>query len=193
LAKKLEEKRLKFIATDLQGLTIIEPKPFHDSRGYFFESYHKKLFQENGIEAEFVQDNISFSKQGTLRGLHFQRPPHSQGKLVRVTQGLVFDVAVDIRASSPTFGRWFGLELSEENQKALYIPPGFAHGFYVLSAQAQFTYKCTAYYAPQSESGILWNDPAINILWPLTGVPILSAKDQQLPELSKAEVHFEWS
>jgi len=183
---------LNLITTPL-GVIIIEPEIFRDARGYFMESYQKALFQRHGIAAEFVQDNISFSKKGTLRGLHFQRPPHNQGKLVRVTQGAAFDVAVDIRPDSPSFGLWFGLELSEANHKAMYIPPGFAHGFYVMSDSAQFTYKCTAYYAPQSESGIFWNDPAIGIRWPLTVPPTLSERDQRLPMLANADVHYDWN
>ncbi|NLP09741.1 dTDP-4-dehydrorhamnose 3,5-epimerase [bacterium] len=179
---------MRFIQTKIAGVVIIEPAVFSDSRGYFMESYQKKIFLDNGIDADFVQENISFSRKGTLRGLHFQRSPHSQGKLVRVTLGCVYDVAVDLRARSSTFGRFFGLELSEENHRALYIPPGFAHGFYVLSDRAQFSYKCTAYYAPHSEGGVRWNDPVIGVPWPLDGPPLLSRKDEQLPLLADAEV-----
>lgn len=179
---------MRFIQTKIAGLVIIEPAVFSDSRGYFMESYQKKIFLDNGIDAEFVQENISFSLKGTLRGLHFQRSPHSQGKLVRVTLGCVYDVAVDLRAQSSTFGRFFGLELSEENHRALSIPPGFAHGFYVLSDRAQFSYKCTAYYAPHSEGGVRWNDPAIGVPWPLDGPPLLSPKDERLPLLADAKV-----
>lgn len=183
---------MKFIATELPGLYVIEPQVFYDSRGYFLESYQKTLYQQNGIDADFVQDNTSFSVKGTLRGLHFQRPPFAQAKLVRVTQGAVWDVAVDIRRQSPTFGRWFGLELSEANHKAMFIPIGFAHGFCVLSDTAQFTYKCTQYYAPQSESGIIWNDLTLAIQWPLKEAAIISAKDLLLPELKNADVNFDW-
>ncbi|OPZ73550.1 MAG: dTDP-4-dehydrorhamnose 3,5-epimerase [bacterium ADurb.Bin478] len=179
---------MRFIQTKIAGLVIIEPAVFSDSRGYFMESYQKRIFLDNGIDADFVQENISFSRKGTLRGLHFQRSPHSQGKLVRVTLGCVYDVAVDLRAQSATFGRFFGLELSEENHRALYIPPGFAHGFYALSDRAQFSYKCTAYYAPHSEGGVRWNDPTIGVPWPLDGPPLLSLKDEQLPLLADAKV-----
>ena len=179
---------MRFIQTKIAGLVIIEPAVFSDSRGYFMESYQKRIFLDNGIDAEFVQENISFSLKGTLRGLHFQRSPHSQGKLVRVTLGGVYDVAVDLRARSSSFGQFFGLELSEENRRALYIPPGFAHGFYVLSDRAQFSYKCTSYYAPHSEGGVRWNDPAIGVPWPLDGPPLLSPKDERLPLLTEAKV-----
>jgi dTDP-4-dehydrorhamnose 3,5-epimerase len=181
---------LQFIKTAIPDLYVIEPRVFKDQRGYFMESFQKKLFEDNGIAAEFVQDNISFSVKGTLRGLHYQLPPDEQGKLVRVTQGSVFDVAVDIRRDSPSFGRWFGLELSEENKKAMYIPPGFAHGFYVLTDTAQFTYKCTAYYSPKSERGIIWNDMEIGVEWPLSIEPIISAKDLILPALAAADITF---
>ncbi len=183
---------MNFLATELPGVIVIEPRVFHDNRGYFLESFQKKLYQQNGIDVDFVQDNISFSVQGTLRGLHYQRPPHAQAKLVRVTRGVVWDVAVDIRRHSPTFGRWFGLELSEANHKAMFIPMGFAHGFCVLSDTAQFCYKCTDYYAPQSEGGIIWNDPTIAIQWPSMGSPIISAKDLQLPDLKNADINFDW-
>lgn len=183
---------MQFIKTAIADLYMVEHRVFSDERGYFMESFQKKLFQDNGITAEFVQDNISFSLKGTLRGLHYQLPPAEQGKLVRVTQGAVFDVAVDIRRGSPTFGRWFGLELSEENKMAIYIPPGFAHGFYVLSDTAQFTYKCTAYYSPRAERGIIWNDPTIAIDWPLSVEPIISAKDRILPKLAEADITFHY-
>jgi dTDP-4-dehydrorhamnose 3,5-epimerase len=181
---------VQFIKTEIPGLVILEPRVFADDRGYFMESYQKKKFKDHGIDIDFTQDNISFSVKGTLRGLHYQLPPHCQTKLVRVTQGAVFDVAVDIRRGSPTFGRWFGVELSESNKRALYIPDGFAHGFCVLSETAQFTYKCSNYYAPQLDRGIIWNDPIIAIQWPLAQPPIVSAKDQKLPLLSEAENTF---
>lgn len=171
---------MKAIATDIPDLLIIEPKVFGDSRGFFFESFNKRMFREiTGIDAEFVQDNHSRSARGVLRGLHYQiKQP--QGKLVRVVRGKVFDVAVDLRRASPTFGKWFGLELSEDNHRQLWIPPGFGHGFVVLSDSADFLYKTTDYWAPEHERCIIWNDPELGIAWPLDGIsPQLSAKDQQ--------------
>lgn len=182
---------MKFFNTELADIILIEPRVLSDGRGSFMEIYNKRVFHENGIDVEFVQDNVSVSAKGTLRGLHYQLEPQAQGKLVRVVKGSVFDVAVDIRRGSPSFGRWFGLVLSEENKKALYIPPGFAHGFYVLSEIAEFTYKCTALYAPQLDRGILWNDPVIGINWPITaGELILSEKDRNLPGLANAEINY---
>jgi len=178
---------LRFIQTKIAGLVIIEPAVFSDSRGYFMESYQKRIFLDNGIDADFVQENISFSRKGTLRGLHFQRSPHSQGKLVRVTLGCVYDVAVDLRAQSATFGRFFGLELSEENHRALYIPPGFAHGFAALTDDVRLMYKCTAEYNPQADAGIRWDDPEIAITWPLDH-PIVSEKDAKLPFLKQVDI-----
>ena len=166
----------------LQGLIIIEPKVFKDERGYFFETFQQQRYAELGIPA-FVQDNISHSKKHVLRGLHFQHP-HGQGKLVSVTRGSVFDVVVDIRRSSPTFGKSFAITLSDENHSQMFIPAGFAHGFCVLSDEADFSYKCTDYYAPQCEHGIAWNDPQLNIAWP-TQHPLLSPKDQQYPSLNE--------
>ena len=166
---------MKFIQTPLSDLVVIEPKVFADSRGFFMEIFHAKKFLCAGIEANFVQDNHSVSEKGTLRGLHYQLP-HAQGKLVRVTEGSVFDICVDIRHGSPTFGRWFGIEISAENKKELWIPPGFAHGFCVTSRKASFLYKCTDYYTPSAEHTLLWNDPELNINWPLEN-PILSEKD----------------
>ncbi len=163
-------------AGPLEGLLIIEPRVFSDDRGYFFEAYQQARYQAAGIPT-LIQDNTSLSKRNVIRGLHYQLPPHAQGKLVGVTMGAVWDVAVDIRVSSPTFGQWFGIELSDKNHKQLYIPPGFAHGFCVLSDEAQFYYKCTDVYAPNCEGGILWNDPKLNIPWPVTQ-PILSPKDE---------------
>jgi dTDP-4-dehydrorhamnose 3,5-epimerase len=182
---------MKFIETKLKGLWIIEPKIFRDSRGFFMESYHYKKFSENGIHETFVQDNISRSIKGTLRGLHYQLAPNGQGKLVRVTEGVVFDVAVDIRIDSPTFGHWFGYILSAENRHALYIPPGFAHGFCVLTDEAEFTYKCTDFYVPEAERTIVWNDPQIGIEWPIApDLQLMSEKDRKAPPLSKAEINF---
>jgi len=182
---------MKFIKTKIQGLWIIEPRVFVDARGFFMESYNRRKFWENGIYEEFVQDNISRSIKGTLRGLHYQLSPHSQGKLVRVTEGAVFDVAVDLRLGSSTFGKWFGYTLSAENRHALYIPPGFAHGFCVLTEEAEFTYKCTTFYAPEAERSIIWNDPQISIEWPITpDLRLMSEKDKKAPTLDKAEINF---
>jgi dTDP-4-dehydrorhamnose 3,5-epimerase len=172
--------------TDIADVFIFKPKVFGDTRGFFMESFNHKAFCEAvGGQHNFVQDNHSRSARGVLRGLHFQKPPHAQGKLVRVTQGSVFDVAVDIRRASPTFGRWVGLELSGENHHQLWIPPGLAHGFLVLSETADFLYKTTDYYAPQSEGSVCWNDPDLAIAWPDVGMlPQLSAKDASAPRLA---------
>jgi dTDP-4-dehydrorhamnose 3,5-epimerase len=162
--------------TPLPGVLVVEPKKYGDPRGFFMETWRMDRCAEAGIATEFVQDNASRSVKGTLRGLHYQ-DPHAQGKLVRVTAGSVFDVAVDIRIGSSHYGKWYGCELSEENALQLWVPPGFAHGFYVLSDTADFAYKCTEYYHPEAEHTILWNDPSIGIAWPLDGDPLLSAKD----------------
>jgi dTDP-4-dehydrorhamnose 3,5-epimerase len=174
----------------IPDVLLIEPKVFGDARGFFYESFNGKAFDEAvGHHVEFVQDNHSRSSKGVLRGLHYQLPPHAQGKLVRVTRGAVFDVAVDIRKNSPYFGQWVGAELSEDNQKQLWVPPGFAHGFVVTSDSADFLYKTTAYYASQFERSIAWNDPALGIQWPVRDLEVkLSAKDQQGPPLAQAEV-----
>lgn len=173
-----------FIKTEIDGMFIVEPTVFGDDRGYFLETYHYDEFKKAGIDAVFVQDNQSKSKRGVLRGLHFQtkRP---QGKLVRVIKGKVFDVGVDLRKNSPTFGKWVGAVLSDENKRQLYIPAGFAHGFLVLSDEAEFVYKCTDFYDPQNEGGIIYNDPDININWPISGDMeiLLSQKDRALPSL----------
>jgi len=173
--------------TPIDGMLILEPKVFGDARGFFFESFNARDFaQATGLECNFVQDNHSKSSQGVLRGLHYQ-VQHAQGKLVRVTQGAVFDVAVDIRRESKTFGQWFGLELSADNKKQLWIPPGLAHGFLVTSESAEFLYKTTDYYHPEHERSLLWNDPAIGIDWPLqrlSGPPLLAAKDAHAPTLA---------
>ena len=172
--------KIKVTPCDIDGLYVIEPKVFGDERGYFVETYNKQEFAANGLDMEFVQDNQSKSKKGVLRGLHFQKQ-HPQGKLVRVLSGEVFDVAVDIRKGSDTYGKWFGVVLSEENMKQFYVPEGFAHGYYVLSDTAVFSYKCTDFYHPEDDGGILWNDPEIGIQWPVEdGVEVvLSEKDQR--------------
>jgi dTDP-4-dehydrorhamnose 3,5-epimerase len=174
--------------TSLPGVLLIEPKVFGDARGFFLESWNRKTFAGLGLDLDFVQDNHSRSGKGVLRGLHYQLND-PQGKLVRVTQGRVFDVAVDMRRGSPHFGQWTGHELSAENHHMLWIPPGFAHGFLVLSESADFLYKTTAYYAPQWDRGVRWDEPEIGIEWPLEGTPTLSGKDQVLPLLKDAEVY----
>ncbi|MDB5350561.1 MAG: dTDP-4-dehydrorhamnose 3,5-epimerase [Planctomycetota bacterium] len=169
------------IETALPGVLILEPRVFRDARGYFLETWNQARYAELGMPEKFVQDNMSFSARGVLRGLHYQHP-HGQGKLVSVIQGEVFDVAVDIRIGSPSFGEWVGVTLSDENHRSLYIPPGFAHGFVVLSATALFSYKCTEYYAPTCEASLIWNDPDLAIAWP-ESTPDLSPKDLAAPRL----------
>jgi dTDP-4-dehydrorhamnose 3,5-epimerase len=179
---------MKTIPTAIPGVLILEPKVFGDARGFFFESFNQRVFQQTtGLDVQFVQDNHSRSARGVLRGLHYQIQ-QPQGKLVRVVRGAVFDVAVDLRRSSPTFGRWVGVELSEENHRQVWIPPGFAHGFVVTSEAADFLYKTTDYYAPEHERCIAWDDPAIGIQWPLAEAPQLSVKDQAGLPLGAAEV-----
>jgi dTDP-4-dehydrorhamnose 3,5-epimerase len=168
--------------TPIEGLLIIEPQVFTDPRGYFYESYNKEKFVAAGINIEFVQDNQSLSQKGIVRGLHFQAPPFDQGKLVRVIQGAVLDVAVDIRKNSPTYGQNFSIELSAQNRTMFYIPPGFAHGFETLEDNTIFLYKCTDVYNKQSEGGLLWNDPELGIKWQ-TSNPLISDKDKILPLL----------
>ncbi|QNQ21000.1 dTDP-4-dehydrorhamnose 3,5-epimerase [Kosakonia sp. SMBL-WEM22] len=171
---------MNVIKTDIPDVLIFEPKVFGDERGFFFESFSQKVFEEAvGRKVEFVQDNHSKSAHGVLRGLHYQLEPYAQGKLVRCVVGEVFDVAVDIRKDSPTFAKWVGVNLSAENKRQLWIPEGFAHGFLVLSETAEFVYKTTNYYHPESDRGIIWNDKNINIEWPLQYPPILSKKDLQ--------------
>lgn len=179
---------MEIVESPLKGLLLIKPKIFGDSRGYFFESYQKERYQKMGIPCDFVQDNMSSSQKGVLRGLHFQHK-HSQEKLVTVSRGIVFDVAVDIRKGSPTFGQSYCVILSDENHWQLYIPKGFAHGFYVMSETADFHYKCSDYYYPEFESGIIWNDPALKIEWPFnTSIePVLSAKDQKYSTLKETD------
>ena len=176
------------IPTELPGLLIIEPKVFGDARGFFFEGYQRDRYRAAGIDAEFVQDNFSRSCRGTLRGLHYQIS-QPQGKLVHVTRGEVFDVAVDMRRSSSTFGRSVGVLLTEENHRQVYVPPGFAHGFCVVSESADFAYKCTTFYDPSDERTLLWSDPALHIHWPDTGSRILSPKDERGKPLSEAETY----
>jgi dTDP-4-dehydrorhamnose 3,5-epimerase len=179
---------LKFVPTALPEVVLIEPQVHGDERGFFMETWHRERFARAGIHGDFVQDNHSRSVRGTLRGLHFQLE-RVQGKLARVTTGEVFDVAVDVRRSSPTFGRWVGARLSAANRLALWLPPGFAHGFLVLSDFADFLYRCTDYYDPASERAVLWNDPAIGIEWPLEpgAAPILSAKDAAARPLARVD------
>ena len=181
---------MKFVPTDLPDVIRIEPTVHGDERGYFMETWHAQRFHEAGIDGEFVQDNFSHSSKGTLRGLHYQIE-HAQGKLVRVVQGEVYDIAVDLRKSSPQYGQWVGEVLSAENKHQLWVPPGFGHGFLVLSETAEFEYKCTDYYAPNFERAIRWDDPDIGIEWPLLDgqQPILSSKDADAPFLSDAETY----
>lgn len=180
---------MKIIDTKIADVKILEPRVFGDSRGFFLESWNKKTFRDAGLPGEFVQDNHSRSAQGVLRGLHYQ-VKQPQGKLVRVTQGEVFDVAVDIKKSSPTYGQWVGVHLSAENHRLFWVPPGFAHGFYVISESADFQYKCTDYYAPEYERSLLWNDPSLGIEWPLVDgeVPTLSDKDAECSLLADLDV-----
>lgn len=182
---------MKIIDTSISDVKIFEPKVFGDERGFFFESFNKKIFEEaTGQKAEFVQDNHSKSTQGVLRGLHYQQHPMAQGKLVRVVQGEVYDVAVDIRKLSPTFGQWVGVHLSAENKRQLWIPEGFAHGFLTLTDSAEFLYKTTNYYAPELEAAINWNDPSLAIKWPRTKDIKVSSKDEAAPLFIDA-IYFE--
>ena len=180
---------MQFVQTEIPDIIQIIPNQFGDSRGFFLETYRMDLFSKAGISAAFVQDNHSGSQQGVLRGLHYQIR-QAQGKLMRVVAGKVYDVAVDIRRSSPTFGKWVGIHLSAENKQLLWIPPGFAHGFYVLSEWAEIVYKATDYYAPEWERSLLWNDPTLNIQWPLANnqQPALSAKDAAGKKLAEADL-----
>jgi len=181
---------MKFTPTKIPDVVVVEPKVFGDHRGFFMETWQAQVFAEAGIDQPFVQDNHSRSSHGILRGLHYQ-VKHPQGKLVRVISGEVFDVAVDIRKKSPTFGQWVGERLSVDNHKMLWVPPGFAHGFYVISEFAEFLYKCTEFYAPAHERSILWNDPTLAIDWPLVNgaAPVLSAKDATASLLQNAEIY----
>jgi len=180
---------MNIITTSLEGILIIEPRVFKDNRGFFLETYNQNKYQKSGINRLFVQDNLSYSVRGTLRGLHFQIK-HPQAKLVQVITGEIFDVAVDIRRGSPTFGKWTGVVLSDQNKRQMFIPEGFAHGFCVLSDTAHFSYKCSDFYAPDDEGGIIWSDPDIGIEWPVKN-PIISEKDkyyQRLCELLPAQL-----
>jgi dTDP-4-dehydrorhamnose 3,5-epimerase len=170
---------MKIDPTRLDGVVIVEPRVFTDPRGFFFETYQQKRYRENGISCKFVQDNLSYSTKNTLRGLHYQNP-NGQAKLVSVIKGEVFDVAVDIRKGSPNFGKWVGVVLSAENHRQLFIPQGFAHGFCVLSDDAVFSYKCSDFYTPDAEHGLIWDDPQIGIEWPVKA-PLLSEKDEKYP------------
>lgn len=180
---------MKVSSLRIPDLRLIEPQTFQDNRGVFFESFTRQKYQEAGLPAAFVQDNQSVSNQGVLRGLHYQLPPYAQGKLVQVVKGTVFDVVVDIRKNSPTFGQWESIQLSEETPQLVYVPEGFAHGFYVLSPTATFIYKCTQPYHPVSERAIRWDDPAIGIEWPpMVSPPLVSIKDAAAPNLKSAEL-----
>ncbi|MGD2079951.1 MAG: dTDP-4-dehydrorhamnose 3,5-epimerase [Nitrospirota bacterium] len=178
-----------FIPLEIPGLMLIEPKVFGDERGFFMEAFKLSEFRAKSIEGDFVQDNLSRSKKGVLRGLHYQLNPKAQGKLITTIKGAVFDVAVDIRKGSPYYGKWVARELSEENRLMFWIPPGFAHGFLTLSDSAEIIYKTTEEYAPEFERGIIWNDPGIGIKWPLESL-ILSDRDKALPTIDEAEINF---
>lgn len=178
---------MNIFPSEIPDVLVLEPKVFGDERGFFYESYNRRAMTEAGIPDDFVQDNHSRSAKGVLRGLHYQIQ-NSQGKLVRVISGSVFDVAVDLRKSSPTFGKWVGMELSAENKRMAWIPKGFAHGFVVTSDSAEFLYKTTDYWTPQYERSLLWNDPALGILWPLDGAPTIAAKDAAGLPLAQCEV-----
>ncbi len=183
---------MNVIRTEIEGLAIIEPRVFSDARGYFFESFNERVFAENVAPVKFVQDNESKSSYGVVRGLHFQKPPYAQAKLVRVVRGSVLDVAVDLRVGSPTYGKYCAVELSGENRRQFFIPKGFAHGFSVLSEEAVFQYKCDEYYHPESEGSVLWNDPEIGIDWRIPAEDvILSGKDSRGPLLKDLEKIFE--
>ncbi len=184
---------MKVISTEIEEVKIIEPAVFGDHRGYFFESYSQKEFEEKVCKTTFVQDNESKSKYGVLRGLHFQKEPYAQAKLVRVVQGSVLDVAVDIRKGSPTFGKHVAVELNDENKRQMFIPRGFAHGFVVLSKTVVFQYKCDNYYAPEAEAGIAWDDPVLEIDWKVDAEAVLlSEKDKKNPLLSESDALFEY-
>lgn len=177
---------MKVTETAIPGVLIVEPRVFGDERGWFLESWQCRRYADHGIPRDMVQDNQAYSRHGVLRGLHIQHP-HAQGKLVQVLRGEVFDVAVDVRRGSPWFGRWIGVLLSGENRRQFWVPPGFAHGYYVTGDDALFTYKCTDFYHPENEISVAWDDPAIGIEWPLTGDPVLSEKDRQAVPLGRVQ------
>ncbi|MFM9328699.1 dTDP-4-dehydrorhamnose 3,5-epimerase [Paenibacillus mesotrionivorans] len=182
---------MEFTKTNLEGVLVVEPWVFGDHRGWFMETYSEAAFSGEGLKLEFVQDNHSFSAaKGTLRGLHYQLNPKAQTKLVRCTKGAIYDVAVDIRRGSPTYGAWFGIELSAENKKQLLIPKGFAHGFMTITEDVEVQYKVDELYAPECDGGILWSDPDLGIDWPLDIQPVLSAKDEKAPRLTDVEHNF---
>ncbi|MGD6856660.1 dTDP-4-dehydrorhamnose 3,5-epimerase [Bacillus infantis] len=182
---------MKFTETNLDGVLVVQPTVFGDHRGWFTETYSEPVFRENGIDIDFLQDNQSFSAtKGTLRGLHYQMNPKAQAKLVRCTKGVIYDVAVDIRKGSPTYGEWFGIELSDENKKQLLVPKGFAHAFMTLTDDVEVQYKVDEVYSPENERSILWNDPEIDIKWPIDVKPVLSAKDEVAPLLKNADNNF---
>ena len=176
---------MRVTTIDIPGVLLIQPDIFRDPRGFFLETYHARRYADAGIRDAFIQDNYSLSTRGTLRGLHYQEP-HAQGKLVMVTEGVVYDVVVDVRKGSPTFSRWYGADLSADNQHQVYVPPGCAHGFCVTSDRASFLYKCTDYYAPGADRGIIWNDPALAIPWPVV-TPLLSTKDRNHKPLAELD------
>lgn len=180
---------MEIIESPLKGLFVLKPRVFEDARGYFFESYNRQVLTEAGLNLDFVQDNQSLSHKNVLRGMHFQAPPHAQGKLVRVIAGSVFDVAVDIRKASATYGKWFGLELNEQNKWMMYIPPGFAHGFLTLRDHTVFSYKCTGYYNKAAEDCLAWDDPDVGIDWGSTGM-LLSDKDKTCKRLKDFKSPF---
>jgi dTDP-4-dehydrorhamnose 3,5-epimerase len=180
---------MQFESLQIPDIILITPKVFEDARGFFLESYRKDIFRENGVDVDFVQDNHSFSVKGVLRGMHFQKPPMAQDKLVRVVTGEIFDVVADLRKKSPTFGRWFGMKLSGDSQQMLFIPKGFAHGFLTLSDTAHFEYKVSNFYSPEHDCGLLWNDPDVKIDWPLSQ-PLLNDKDSHQPRLAELKDIF---
>lgn len=185
---------MPFHKTEFPGLFVFEPIVYEDNRGYFFESYNEKVFTQENIQARFIQDNQSSSSYGVIRGLHYQLNPHAQTKLVRALAGAILDIAVDIRKNSPTYGKVFSIELSAENKKQLFIPPGFAHGFSVLTERAEVSYKCDEFYSKESETGIRYNDPSLNVDWRIPPEKvIISEKDQNLPPLSECKNNFEFS
>lgn len=184
---------MKVVRTNLLGVLLIEPSRIGDMRGFFAETYNKRSYQDAGIKSQFVQDNHSVSESvGTVRGLHFQAPPSSQAKLVRCGRGAIFDVAVDIRLGSPTYGRWIGYELSADNGLQLFVPSGFAHGFMTLKPDSEIVYKCSGFYAPETEGSVKWDDPAIAIAWPDIARPVFSTKDAEAPLLSQIVSPFHW-